>query len=192
MLDKIKELREQTGVSFQECKKALEESGGDLEKALSVLKKASLKAAEKKSERATGAGIIESYVHLNGKVGVLLDLRCETDFVAKNPEFKELAHNIALQIAAIKPKFVSRDDIPEEVKNELASAFEKEAADFKKPPEIIKKIIEGKMESVYKEEVLLEQPYVKNQDMTISSILKEAVQKFGENIKIARFTRYEI
>lgn len=192
MLDKIKELREQTGVSFQECKKALEESGGDLEKALSVLKKASLKTAEKKSERATGAGIIESYIHLNSKVGVLLDLRCETDFVAKNPEFKELAHNIALQIAALKAKFISRDEIPEEIKNELISVFEKEAADLKKPPEIIKKIIEGKMESVYKEEVLLEQHYVKNQDITILSILKEAIQKFGENIKITRFTRYEI
>lgn len=192
MLDKIKTLREQTGVSLQECKKALEEAEGDTEKALSILKKASLKTAEKKSERETGAGIIEAYVHLNGKVGVLVDLRCETDFVAKNPNFKELAHNIALQIAALKPKFVSRADIPANVKEELEEVFKKDVKDMKKPPEIIQKIIEGKMESVYKEEILLEQPFVKQQDITMSDMLKSAIQKFGENIKISRFIRFEI
>lgn len=192
MLDKIKTLREQTGVSLQECKKALEEAEGDIEKALSILKKASLKTAEKKSERETGAGIIEAYVHLNGKVGVLVDLRSETDFVAKNPEFKELAHNIALQIAALKPKFVSRADIPANVKEDLEEVFKKDVKDMKKPPEIIQKIIEGKMESVYKEEILLEQPFVKQQDITVSDMLKSAIQKFGENIKISRFIRFEI
>lgn len=192
MLDKIKQLREMTGVSFAECKKALEEAAGDLDKAVSSLKKASLKTAEKKSERETGAGIIESYVHLNNKVGVLLDLRCETDFVAKNPEFKELAHNIALQIVALKAKFISREDIPEETKKELEMSFRKEMETLKKPEEILKKILDGKIEAVLKEEVLMDQSFVKNQDITISELIKNAIQKFGENIKIARFVRYEL
>lgn len=192
MLDKIKQLRNETHVSFAECKKALEESGGDIEKALAVLKKASLKTAEKKSERETGAGIIEAYIHSNGKVGALVDLRCETDFVAKNPEFKNFAHDIALQIAALKPNFVCREDISDKVKEELASAFKKETEKLNKPAEVLEKIISGKMESVYKEEVLMEQSFVKNQDTTISDLIKQAIQKFGENIKIARFTRYEL
>lgn len=192
MLDKIKQLRIETGVSFAECKKALEETGGDIDKALAALKKASLKMAEKKSERETGAGIIEAYIHLNGKVGALLDLRCETDFVAKNPEFKDFAHNIALQITALKPKFVCREDISETVKEELIAVFKKETEKLNKPQEVLEKIIAGKMEAVYKEEVLMEQPFVKNQDTTVSDLIKQAIQKFGENIKIARFTRYEL
>lgn len=192
MLDKIKELRKKTGVSINECKKALEEAGGSLEKALFVLKKASLAAAEKKSERETGAGVIEAYIHSNGKVGALVDLRCETDFVAKNPVFKDLAHNVALQVAALKAKYVSREDISEEAKENLASVFKKEIEGMKKPVEIAEKIIQGKMESVYKEEVLTEQPFVKNPEITISGMIKEAIQKFGENIKIARFARFEI
>lgn len=192
MLDKIKQLRVETGVSFAECKKALEEAGGDIDKALVVLKKASLKTAEKKSERETGTGIIEAYIHLNGKVGAFVDLRCETDFVAKNPEFKNFAHDIALQIAALKPKFVCREDISEMVKEELVAVFKKETEKLNKPQEVLEKIITGKMESVYKEEVLMEQSFVKNQDITVSDLIKQAIQKFGENIKIARFTRYEI
>lgn len=179
-------------MSFIECKKALEEAGGDIDKALVVLKKASLKTAEKKSERETGAGIIEAYIHLNGKVGALVDLRCETDFVAKNPEFKDFAHSIALQITALKPKFVCREDISEGVKEELISVFKKETEKLNKPAEVLEKIIAGKMEAVYKEEVLMEQPFVKNQEITISDLIKQAIQKFGENIKIARFTRYEL
>jgi len=192
MLAKIKELREQTAVSFTECKKAIEEAGGSLEKALAILKKASFAVADKKSERATGAGVIEAYIHSNGKVGALVDLRCETDFVAKTAEFKELAHNIALHIAALKPKFVSRDDIPEEAKKELEYSLAKEIENANKPENIKKKIIEGKMESVFKEEALMEQPFVKNPDIQISSLIKESIQKLGENIKIARFARFEI
>ena len=192
MLNKIKQLRGETGVSFAECKKALEEAGGDIDKALVVLKKASLKTAEKKSERETGAGIIEAYIHLNGKVGALVDLRCETDFVAKNPEFKNFAHDIALQIAALKPKFVCREDISETVREELMDVFKKETEKLNKPKEVLEKILAGKMEAVYKEEVLMEQSFVKNQEITISDLIKQTIQKFGENIKIARFTRYEL
>lgn len=192
MFDKIKQLREQTGVSMMECKKALERSGGDIEKACLILKKISLETAEKKSEREVGAGIIESYIHANGKIGVLVDLRCETDFVARNVEFKKLAHNIAMQVAGLKARFISKDDVPEEIKEELKKVFKKEADNLNKPPEIIQKIVDGKIDAILKEQVLLEQPFVKNQDITISELLKESVQKFGENIKIARFSRFEI
>jgi len=192
MLSKIKQLREQTGVSMMECKKALEESGGDIEKACFILKKISLKTAEKKSEREVGAGIIESYIHGNGKIGVLVDLRSETDFVAKNSTFKELAHNIAMQIAALNAKFISKEDISPEIKDEIETAFRKDIESMNKPPEIVQKIVAGKVDAVLKEQVLLEQRFVKNPDITISDLLKEAVQRFGENIKIARFVRFEI
>ena len=127
MLEKIKQLRTKTGVSIAECKKALEESGGNVEKACLALKEVSAKIAEKKSEREAGAGIIDSYIHGNGKVGVLVDLRCETDFVARNEAFKGLAHNIAMQIAALNARFISRDDMPEELKEELREVFKKDA-----------------------------------------------------------------
>ena len=192
MLEKIKQLRTKTGVSIAECKKALEESGGNVEKACLALKEVSAKIAEKKSEREAGAGIIDSYIHGNGKVGVLVDLRCETDFVARNEAFKGLAHNIAMQIAALNARFISRDDMPEELKEELREVFKKDAENLKKPPEIIQKIIEGKIEAVLKEQVLLEQSFVKDPDITISELLKEAIQKFGENIKVARFARFSI
>lgn len=192
MLDKIKQLRAETGVSFAECKKALTESGGDLEKALGALQKASLKTAEKKSEREVGAGVIDAYLHTNGRVGALVDLRCETDFVAKNPEFKAFAHEIALQVAALNPKYISREDIPESEMKKLEEGFKKEMEGIKKPPEILEKIIIGKMDAVLKEAVLLEQPFIKSDDTTISALVKKMIQKFGENIKIARFARYEV
>lgn len=192
MLNKIKQLREQTGVSIAECKKALEESAGDIEKACLVLKKFSLSAAEKKAGREVGSGIIESYIHGNGRVGVLIELRCETDFVARNPEFKELAHELAMQVAALNGKFVSREEVPQEIKNELSEVFKKDAEGLNKPADIIQKIIDGKMEAVFKEQVLLEQPFIKNQDLTVAEFLKQAIQKFGENIKISRFCRFSI
>lgn len=192
MLNKIKQLRERTGVSIAECKKALEESAGDIEKACVVLKKFSLSAAEKKSGREVGSGVIESYIHGNGRVGVLIELRCETDFVARNPEFKELAHELAMQVAALSAKFVSREDIQKEIKDELSEVFKKDAEGLNKPADIIKKIIDGKMEAVFKEQVLLEQPFIKNQDLTVAEFLQQAIQKFGENVKISRFARFEI
>ena len=192
MLEKIKNLRQRTGVSIGDCKKALEEAGGDIEKACLILKKFGLETADKKSGRALGAGIIESYIHGNGKVGVLIDLRSETDFVAKNPVFKELAHELAMQIAALNARFVSKEDVPETINEELKEVFKKEVEGLNKPPEIIQKIVAGKIDAILKEQILLEQPFIKNQDQTVADFLREAIQKFGENIKINRFARFEI
>lgn len=192
MLDKIKQLRELTGVSIAECQKAIKESGGDIEKACFILKKASLAAADKRSERKAGSGIIESYIHMNGRIGVLVELRCETDFVARNEDFKELAHNLAMQIAALNPLFVSKDNVPSEKKSEIEEAFIKDIEGLNKSKEIAEKIVKGKVDAILKEQVLLEQPFIKDQNMTVSDFLKEAIQKFGENIKIARFIRFEV
>lgn len=192
MLDKIKQLRELTGVSIAECQKAIKESGGDIEKACFILKKASLAAADKRSERKAGSGIIESYIHMNGRIGVLVELRCETDFVARNEDFKELAHNLAMQIAALNPLFVSKDNVPSEKKSEIEEAFLKDIEGLNKSKEIAEKIVKGKVDAILKEQVLLEQPFIKDQNMTVSDFLKEAIQKFGENIKIARFIRFEV
>ncbi len=192
MLEKIKQLRELTGVSIAECQKAIKEAGGDIEKACLVLKKASLAAADKKSERKAGSGIIESYIHMNGRIGVLINLRCETDFVARNEDFKELAHNLAMQIAALNPLFISKDDVPSEKKSDIEAAFLKDAESLNKPKEIMDKIIKGKVDAILKEQVLLEQPFIKDQNITVSDFLKAAIQKFGENIKIAKFVRFEV
>ena len=190
--EKIKELREQTSVSIMVCKKALEEAGGDMDKALLVLRKEGAKIADKKSARALKSGVVESYMHVSGRVGVMVDVRCETDFVAKNEGFKEFAHNVAMHIAALDPLYVSKDDIPADARAEIEKAFAEEMKKVDKPEEIKKQILEGKINSYFKEKTLLEQSYVKKQDITVGEYLKEVIQKFGENTEIARFVRYSI
>lgn len=188
----VKILRLQTGAPMMECKKALEESGGDFNKAKNILKKRGQKIFEKKASREAHEGVIESYVHANSKIGVLVEVNCETDFVAKNPEFKEMAHEIAMQIAASNPKYISPSDVPEqELANEkeaVREMFKKE----KKPEKVIEKIVQGKIEK-YKEEMsLLKQPLVRDPEMTVEELIQEKTAKFGEKIVIKRFVRYEM
>ncbi len=192
MLDKIKELREKTDVSVMICKKALDEAGGDMDKAMRILRKEGAKVADKKSSRALKAGIVDAYIHSTKQVGVLIELKCETDFVAKNEAFVSLAHDIAMHIAASDPLYVSLDDVPERSKEEIGKIFEEELGKIDKPKEIKEKILEGKMAAYLKDKTLLEQPYIKNADITIGEYLEEAIQKFGENMEISRFARFKV
>ncbi len=185
----IKELRERTGVSVMQCKKALQEADGDLAKAQVILKKHSAASAEKKADRSLGAGVIGSYIH-EGSIAGLVVLSCETDFVAKNPEFGELARSLAMQVTATNPAFLRTEDIGEEAKKAAIEVFQKEVAD--KPSDMQAKILEGKLASYFRDQVLLEQAFIKDQDKTINNLLNEATQKFGERVELSRFTRLSV
>jgi elongation factor Ts len=187
---KIKELREKTGLSVIECKKALEESNGDINKAIEILKKRGLEISEKKKEREAKEGLIGSYIHTNGKIGVLIEVNCETDFVAKNSEFKELVKDLCLQIAAGNPEWIDVESIPKEITEEKINEIKEEFKD--KPEDVIKKIIDGKLNEFYKEKVLLKQTFIKDENITIEEYIKSKIAKLGENIKIKRFARFEI
>jgi elongation factor Ts len=184
--DIIKELRDKTGVSVMQCKKALEEASGDLAQAEVILRKRSAEAAEKKEERELGAGVIGSYIH-EGAVAAMVILSCETDFVAKNPEFSTLAREIAMQIAATDPKYTAMDDVAPEAKEAATTVFQKEVEG--KPADMQAKILEGKMSSYFRDQVLLEQPFIKDESKTIRQLLNEATQKFGERVEVSRFAR---
>jgi len=191
-IDQIKQLREETGVSPTECKKALEQSKGNIEKAKELLRIWGKSVANKKITRETKKGLIDSYIHPTLKTGVLLDIRCESDFVAKSEEFKKLAHEICLQIAAMKPLFVKEDDIPEEFLDGEKKIYKEQFRDSGKPQKIVDQIIEGKLKK-YKEEVsLLSQPWIKDDTKSIKNLVEEIIAKIGENIEIKRFARYEI
>jgi elongation factor Ts len=184
--DIIKQLREATGVSVMQCKKALEEAGGDLAKAEVILKKHSAASAEKKAARTLAAGIIGSYIH-DGTIGAMVVLSCETDFVAKNPEFGALARELAMQVAATDPKYTAAAEIPSEARTAAVAVFEKEVAD--KPEDMRAKILEGKLASHFRDHVLLDQPFIKDEGKTVQGLLNEATQKFGERVEISRFVR---
>ena len=186
----IKQLRDVTGVSIMQCKKALEEAEGDIEKAKVILQKYSKAAADKKSDRTLGAGAIASYIHQGGKVGVLVELMCETDFVSKNEEFQALAKDIAMHVAALAPQFLRKEDLKEEDTIAAKEVFAEEVEG--KPEELKEKILEGKLSAYFNEKTLLEQSFIKNPDKTIKLLLDEAVQKFGEKVEITRFVRYSI
>jgi len=191
-IEQIKQLREETGVSPTEIKKALEEAKGDIEKAKDVLRVWGKATAVKKTDRQAKQGIVETYIHPNSKTGVLLDIRCESDFVAKSPDFKNLAHEVCLQIAAMKPLFMSESDIPEDILEAEIKIYKQQIKESKKPENIAKQILEGKLKK-YKDEIcLLNQPWIKDEEKTIKNLVEEAVAKIGENIEIKRFTRYEI
>jgi len=183
----IKQLREKTGVSVMQCKKALEEANGDLAQAEVILKKRSAASAEKKGDREFGAGFIGSYVH-EGAIGAMVLLSCETDFVAKNPEFEVLAREIAMQVAATNPTYLRPEDISEDKKNAAVAVFEKELEG--KPEEMKAKILEGKLASYFSDQVLSEQPYIKDDSKTIRALLNEATQKFGERVEVTQFARF--
>lgn len=186
----IKELRDKTGISVMQCKKALEEAEGDMDKALIILKKKRSEAAEKKSDRVLGAGAVGSYVHNTNEVAALVMLSCETDFVAKNEEFVALAKDIAMHVAAQNPKFISRDEVDAVALQKAKEVFAAEVVD--KPAEMQEKILEGKLSSYFKEQILLEQPFIKNPDTTIGELVNGAVQKFGENVIVTEMTRLSV
>ncbi len=185
--DIIKQLREMTGVSVMQCKKALEEADGDLRKAEVILRKRSSEVADKKSERTLGAGVIGSYTH-EGTIGAMVLLSCETDFVARNPEFATLAREIAMQVSAMNPKYVSSEEIPSETRDVATAIFTAEVA--LKPAEMREKILEGKLASYFSDQVLLDQPYIKDETKTIRDLVNGAIQKFGERVEVARFARF--
>ena len=186
----VKDLRDRTGVSVMQCKKALEEAGGDMDKAIIILQKKSKTVAEKKSDRELKSGIIQSYVHQTGGVGALIELSCETDFVAKNEEFKKLAYDIAMHITATSPEYLKKEDVGAEVKAKAAEVFAKEVEG--KPENIKEKILGGKLDAYFADKILLEQPFIKDPDLKISQIIEGAVQKFGEKIEVRRFVRFAI
>jgi elongation factor Ts len=188
----VKTLRERTGAGMMDCKKALMETGGDLEKAVDHLRKTGVAKAEKKGQRSTKEGLVFSYIHHGGKLGVLLELNCETDFVAKTEGFNELAHNLAMQIAATNPSSISRDDMDPTILNREKDIFIDQAKESNKPDNIIDKIVEGKIEKFYAESCLIEQQYIKDSERKVSDLLTGAVSTLGENIVINRFVRYAI
>lgn len=183
----IKELRDMTGISIMQCKKALEEADGDKEKALVILRKKGGEIAAKKGDRTLGAGAVGSYLHSTGTIGAMVVLQSETDFVAKNDEFKKLAYDIAMHVAAANPEFISASEITESVKDTAREVFAKEASD--KPKEMQEKIIEGKLASYFEDKVLLDQPFIKNPEVTVGQLISNAVQKFGERVEISKIVR---
>lgn len=186
----IKELRDKTGVSVMQCKKALEETGGDVQKAIMLLQKKSADIASKKSERTLGAGTVESYIHATHTAGAIVELLCETDFVAKNEEFQKLARDIAMHVTAINPQFLKKEDVDDNAMALARTVLEKEVEG--KPEDMKAKIMEGKLASYWSDKVLLDQKFIKNPELSIQNLIDSAVQKFGEKIELSRFVRYGI
>ncbi|HWU24525.1 MAG TPA: elongation factor Ts [Candidatus Paceibacterota bacterium] len=186
-MDTLKELRDKTGLSVMQCKKALEEANGDVAQAEVILRKRSGAAAEKKGDRELAAGSVASYIH-GGEIGAMVLLSCETDFVARNPEFPALAREIAMQVAATNPEFLRDTDIDETAKNAAMAVFKEEVKD--KPAEMQEKILDGKMQSYFKDQVLMNQPYIKDETKTVQQLVDEASQKFGERVEVSKFVRF--
>ena len=186
----VKELREKTGVGMMKCKKALQEANGDLGTAEKLLRKQGEMAAAKKADRATGEGLVGSYIHTGGKIGVMLEINCETDFAARSDDFRALVKNIAMHVAAAAPRFLSRDDVTEADLADEREIAREQAIKADKPEAIVDKIVAGKMNKYYSQHCLLDQPYVKDPDKTVGELLHEAVGRIGENMQIKRFTRY--
>lgn len=191
-MKRIQELREMTGLGMMDCKKALEETDDNMQKALEVLQKKGAAIAEKRSERQTAQGIIHAYIHPGSRIGVLLELNCETDFVARTDEFKALANDISMHIAALKPLYLTPEDIDEKFVEHEKEEARKQLAGSGKPEKIIEQIINGKMQKFYDEVCLLRQPFVKNDEKTVTQVLTDVMAKTGEKIQIKRFSRFEI
>ena len=190
--DKVKELRDKTNAGMMDCKKALKESNGDLEKAIVYLREKGLAVARKRADRDASEGVIQAYIHTGGKLGVMLEVNCETDFVAKTPEFNEFAKNLAMQVAAASPMAIGREDLDAEVVEKEKGILMAQARESGKPENVLEKMVEGRLKKFFGEVCLLEQAYVKNPDLTIQDYLNEMRAKTGENIIIRRFTRYQL
>ncbi len=188
----VKQLREKTGAGMMDCKNALSEVEGDIEKAIEFLRKKGLATAQKRAGRALSEGIIQSYIHMNGKLGVLVEVNCETDFVAKNKDFQKFAKNIAMHIAASNPLGITPEDVSEEIIEKEKEIYRAQALDMGKPENVTDKIVEGKLNKFYQESCLLNQPYVRDTDISIADLLNELIARIGENITIKRFVRYQI
>ena len=188
----VKELREKTGAGILDCQKALQETGDDIEKAIDYLRQKGLAAAQKKSGRETNQGLIHAYIHMGGKIGVLIEVNCETDFVARNEEFKAFVNDLALQVAAAKPSYVKREDIPKEIVDKERAIYEGQAKEMGKPPAAWSKIVDGKLEKFYQESCLMEQAFIKDPAVMVKDLLAQKIAKIGENMNIRRFTRYQL
>ncbi|MEN6324706.1 MAG: translation elongation factor Ts [Syntrophomonas sp.] len=188
----VKELRERTGVGMMDCKKALVECDGDMEKAIDELRTKGLAKAAKKAGRVASEGLVISYIHGGGRIGVLVEVNCETDFVAKNDDFKQLAYDIAMQIAASNPEFISREEVPEEIIKREKEILKAQALEEGKPEKVIEKMVEGRIDKYYKERCLLEQAFIKDTDKNVQELIHEHIARIGENITVRRFARYEL
>jgi elongation factor Ts len=188
----IKELRDKTGVGIMDCKKALKECDGDIEKSVEYLRKKGIATAKKRGGRATSQGQIQSYIHAGGKIGVLVEVNCETDFSAKTDDFTNFSKDVAMQIAATAPIAIDRENVPEDVLEKEKDIYATQARESGKPEKIIEKIVEGKMKKFFTESCLMEQAYVKNPDITVQDLLNELMAKTGENIVISRFSRFQL
>ena len=188
----VKELRERTGVGFMECKTALAEAGGDMERAITLLREKGLASASKKMGRIASDGLIVSYIHGGGKIGVLLELNCETDFVARTDEFTSLAKDVAMQVAAANPSYVSREDVPEAVLGKERAILQAQVKSSGKPEKVVERIVEGRLEKFFSEVCLLEQPFIKDPDVKVEDRIKEVIAKVGENVIVRRFSRYQL
>jgi elongation factor Ts len=188
----VKKLRDLTGAGMMECKAALQEANGNLDEATTILRKRGLAQATKKSGRSTGEGLIGSYIHLGGKIGVLVELNCESDFVARTDDFQSLLKELALQVAAASPQFVRREDVPAEVLERERGIYRAQMENSGKPPVVIEKIVEGKLNSFYEQVVLLDQASIRDPKVTVSQLVQSAIAKLGENIGVARFVRFKV
>lgn len=188
----VKELREKTGAGIMDCKAALAESKGDPEKAVELLRQKGLAAAQKRAGRTTSEGLIISYIHAGGKIGVLLELNCETDFVAKTPDFVGLAKDLAMQVAAASPQYILREEVPPTLLEKERDIYRVQAQSSKKPPQVIEKIVDGKVEKFYQEVCLMEQPFIRDSNMSIRDVIKQKISTIGENIVVKRFCRYRL
>jgi len=188
----VKELRDKTGAGMMDCKRALVDTDGNLEKAVEALRKAGVAKAEKKGTRSAQDGLVYSYIHHGGRLGVLVEVNCETDFVAKTDGFKELVHNLAIQIAATNPVSVSREQVPEELVKSEQDIYTEQAKYSKKPDKVIEKIVAGKMDKYFQETCLLEQPFIKDPDKIVKDLITESIATLGENISLGRYIRYAV
>lgn len=188
----VKELREKTGCGMMDCKKALVETGGSMEKAAELLRKKGLASATKRTGKQTGNGVVEAYIHLNGRIGVMVELNCETDFVARNPEFSTLARDIAMQVAASNPQYLKREEVPENIVSSEKEVLKAAALAEGKPEKVAEKMVEGRLEKFYSQVCLIDQPFIKELSKSIGELIKEHIAKFGENIQVSRFSRYQV
>jgi len=188
----VKKLREKTGAGMMDCKRALEETGGIMDKAIEYLKEQGLAAASKRADRVAAEGIIESYIHMGNKLGVLVEVNCETDFVARTDEFREFAKDIAMQVAASNPLYLSREDVPAEVLAKEKDILRKQAINEGKPEQVVDRIVEGRLAKFLDETCLLEQPFIKDPDKKVGDLLKEKIARIGENMVIRRFVRFRL